>query len=364
MFRKRKPPVGSVPGALGPACKFAPTKVKLIRFNESSFEERTVDSLSELTTCLEAGSVSWIDVQGLGDYSIIEKVGEIFSLHPLVIADVVNIPNRPKVEDYDDYLFIVTNMVTATLVDVPELDVEQVSIFIGKNYVITFQEDYDDVLEPVRNRLRQAKGTIRKCKSDYLAYALLDTLIDGYYPVIEVLGEYFETLEEEVVESPTKKTANAIYYVRQELMKLRHAIWPQRDTLSMLMRTDNKLIKKSTNIYLRDTYDHCVQIIDVMETYREICGSFTDLYLSSISNRLNEVMKVLAVISTIFIPLSFLASVYGMNFRYMPELEVKWAYPAFWVLIILVASTMLYFFYKRGWIDLGGRKEEEPPRSK
>lgn len=356
MFKKHRPPVGSRPGTLIDIEEAAEPRIHVIDYSFDSVEERDVENsqASSLAEFRDRKSVTWVDVQGLGDVEILKEVGDTFGVHPLALEDVVNIPQRPKAEEYDDSVFVITCMITAP--ELPEVEVEQISIFVGSNFVVSFQERYGDVLEQVRNRIRQGKGPIRKSGADYLAYALMDAVIDAYYPVLEDLGEYLEELETVVIEHPTPDALQAIYRVRRELLVLRRSIFPQRELLSALIRDENLIFRDSTTPYLRDCYDHCAQVIDVLETYREICGGLMDVYLSGLSNKMNEVMKVLTIIATIFIPLSFLAGIYGMNFEHMPELHYKWSYPLFWIVIFSVAAGMLFFFKKLGWLD----REEHP----
>lgn len=356
MFRKQRPPVGAQPGAMVAEESSIKPRIHVIEYTPEGVVEADISVVSELVAHRTRNSMSWVDVQGLGDHTLLKELAEVFGIHPLAIADVANIPSRPKVEHYDDVLFIITTMITRS--EGIELIHEQVSIFVGKGFVLTFQERYGDVFQPVRERLRGSNGTFRKNGADYLAYALLDAIIDGYYPVLEALGEYLEEIEEEVIENPQKKSMHKIYTVKRQLLALRRAIWPQRESLSVLTKDDTKLISKNTRLHLRDCYDHCIQALDVVETYREICSGIADLYLSSTSIRMNEAMKVLTIIATIFIPLSFITGVYGMNFDYMPELRYREGYFVFWGVILVVTATMLGYFLKKGWIDIPFRKEK------
>ena len=365
MFKKHRSPIGSRPGTLVQMEEAVAPRIHLIDFSLENVEECDIEfnELDKLAQIRDRKSVTWVDIQGLGDIEVLRKVGDIFNIHPLALEDVINIPQRPKAEEYDNSVFIITCMITAP--EVPSVEVEQISLFVGENYVVSFQERYGDVLEQVRTRIRQGKGPIRKSGADYLAYALMDAVIDAYYPVLEDLGEYLEELETKVIEHPTSEALQSIYCVRRELLVLRRSIFPQREVLSSMIRDQGVIFKESTTPYLRDCYDHCAQVIDVLETYREICSGLMDVYLSGLSNKMNEVMKVLTIIATIFIPLSFLAGIYGMNFEHMPELHYKWSYPLFWVMIVLVAGGMLLFFKKLGWLKadergtLGSSEEED-----
>jgi magnesium transporter len=280
-------------------------------------------------------------------------------MHRLTLADIVNVPQRPKVEEHESYLFVLTVM--ASITSAMKLGVEQMGLILGDGYLLTFQHDYGDVFDPVRERIRDGRGPIRRSGSDYLAYALLDAVVDGYFPVLEQIGEELEELENEVVNNPDESILKRIYQAKREMLGLRRAVWPQRESISSLTRDEHPFISKTVRVYFRDTYDHVAQVIDIIETYRELAGSFMDIYLSSLSNRMNEVMKVLTLFATVFMPLSFLAGIYGMNFEYMPELKLRWAYPMFWIFILSIAIAMLTFFVKRGWIDLsssGGKQED------
>ncbi len=355
-FRKRHTAVGARPGTLVIGENASQPIVRVIDYTESELHEREINNLDELADCLERSSVTWVDVCGLGDEATLRKIAEIFSLHPLALEDVVNVPQRPKVESYDAHLLLITRMVMQK--DSAALDPEQVSIFVGPNYVLTFQERFGDVFDPVRNRLRRGRGPIRKHGADYLAYAILDTVIDAYYPILEAMGDYLELLEEEVVQRPTLDSLHKIYRSKRELLTLRRSIWPQREAINSLVRDDSEFVSEPVRVYLRDTYDHCVQLIDGTETYRELVGGLMDVYLSSIGNRQNEVMKVLTIMASIFIPLTFLAGIYGMNFEQMPELKSVWGYPVLLGIMFVTAITMLYHFRRLGWLGQPGKKRD------
>jgi magnesium transporter len=355
MFRKKQaPPPGSSPGTLAIDKQAYKPNAYVINYNQFKFEEYNVEDVQLISKLKD---ITWLDIQGLGDETLLREIAELFSIHPLTIADIVNIPQRPKVEDYGEYIFFVSQMVVMN--EDKEIDIEQVSVVIGKSFVLTFQEKPGDVFDTIRKRIRQNKSIIRKNGSDYLGYTIIDALIDGYYPVLEVIGEQLEDLEDEVVFNPTKKTVEKIYKSKRDLLNLRRSIWPMRGALNSLIRDESKLIKKNTKIFLRDVYDHVVQVIDVVEVYRELSGSFMDIYLSSLSNKTNDIMKTLTIISTIFIPLSFLAGIYGMNFEHMPELSYKWAYPIFWCIVISIILIMLTFFYRRGWLQFGDNSNND-----
>lgn len=348
---------GSMPGTLSLAPDAPPPKIVVIDYNEADATRKEVTMPEACAPYLESDSVSWVDVLGLGNQETWRQLGEVFNLHPLVLEDVVNVPQRPKVEDYEDHLVIIARMVMPREKGIGFYS-EQVSLILGKNYLLTVQEESEhDCFGPVRARIRGNKGTVRKHKADYLAYVLLDAIIDGFFPVLEDYGELIESLEDEVVVNPTRQTLEKIHQVKRELLALRRSIWPQRDAINTLIRDGSDLISEEVRVYLRDCYDHAIQVLDMVETYRELAASLMDVYLSSVSNKMNEIMKLLTVISTIFIPLTFVAGVYGMNFDHekspwnMPELHWYWGYPACWALMIAIASGLVYFFWRRGWFS-------------
>ncbi|MEA5503656.1 magnesium/cobalt transporter CorA [Halotia wernerae UHCC 0503] len=330
--------------------------IYLIDYQPNNFIRKQVESPEECIPYLDTKSVSWVDVQGLGNRDILERLGKVFDLHPLVLEDVVNMAERPKIEDYEDQLLIIARMVVPTERTYGFYS-EQVSLVLGQNYLLTVQEEPEhDCLENVRVRIDRGKGIIRKQGADYLAYALLDAIIDGFFPVLELYSERLEELEEEVIFHPTRQTLQQIYQIRRELLQLRRAIWPQRDAISTLIRDRSELITEEVRIYLRDCYDHTVQVMDMVETYRELSSGLMDVYLSAVSNKMNEIMKLLTVVSSIFIPLTFVAGIYGMNFNTekspynMPELNWYWGYPICLGFMAAIAVGLLLFFWRRGWL--------------
>jgi len=363
---------GSTPGTLYIGEDAAPPIITLIDYNAAKATRVQLATPEECIPYLDSESVSWVDVQGLGNENILQRMGQVFSLHPIVLEDVVNVPQRPKVEEYGDQLLIIARMVNLRKPD-PETSKhhtsktryqpaydpsepcflsEQVSFVLGRQYLLTVQEEPRyDAFSPVRERIRTDRGTIRKQRADYLAYALMDAIIDGFFPVLEVYGEQIEDLEDEVVVNPTRQTLEKIHSLKRQLLTLRRAIWPQRDAINSLIRDGSDLISDDIRIYLRDCYDHTIQVLDMVETYRELASSLMDVYLSSVSNKMNEVMKFLTVISTIFIPLTFIVGVYGMNFENMPELKVKWAYFACWGGMASIAGFLVFYFHGRGWFQ-------------
>lgn len=347
---------GSLPGALNIEDDAPIPTIVLIDYNEEKAERIHVPTPEACTPYLDTESVSWVDVQGLGSEDVLLRLGNVFNLHPLVLEDVVNVPQRPKVEEYDDQLLIIARMIMPNENGRGFIS-EQVSIILGKHYLLTVQEEPElDTFNSVRDRIRAGRGNIRKNQSDYLAYTLLDTIIDGFFPVLEVYGEQIEDLEDEVVTHPTHQTLERIYTIKRELLAIRRAIWPQRDAINILIR-DCSLISDEVRLYLRDCYDHAVQVLDMVETYRELASSLMDVYLSSVGNKMNEVMKLLTIISTIFIPLTFIAGIYGMNFNTersplnMPELNWYLGYPLCIALMLAIAGSLVYYFWKRGWFE-------------
>jgi magnesium transporter len=348
---------GTIPGTLDLEEDALPPTIVLIDYNEAKASRTILESPEACAPHLDSESVSWVDVLGLGNESTWRRMAKVFDLHPLVLEDVVNVPQRPKVEDHEDQIVIIARMVMPKDKGIGFYS-EQVSLVLGKHYLLTVQEEPDrDCFQPVRDRIRHDKGAIRKRGADYLAYTLLDSIIDGYFPVLEAYGEIIDEIEDEVIAKPTRRTLEKIYQIRRELLALRRAIWPQRDALNSLIRDGSNLISPDVRIYLRDCYDHAVQVMDIVETYRELTSGLMDVYLSSVSNKMNEIMKLLTVISSIFIPLTFIAGVYGMNFNTekspwnMPELNWYWGYPACMATMAIVAGGLVFFFWRRGWFE-------------
>lgn len=348
---------GSEPGTLTIPSDADPPVIVLIDYNEEQAMRMEVTVPEDCIPYLDTESVSWVDVKGLGSEDVLQRLGRVFSLHPLMLEDIVNVPQRPKVEDYENQLLIIARMVT--LDNSGENFVsEQVSLILGRHYLLTVQEEPEyDSFGPIRERIRTNKAMIRKQGADYLAYALIDSIVDGFFPVLETYGEQIEALEDEVVANPTRKTLERIHDLKRELLTLRRAIWPQRDAINSLIRDGSELISHDVRVYLRDCYDHTIQVLDMVETYRELASSLMDVYLSSVSNKMNEVMKFLTVMSSIFIPLTFIAGVYGMNFNpdtspwNMPELNWRWGYPICLGVMGVVAFILVYFFWRRGWFE-------------
>lgn len=351
LFDQEPKQIGLPPGTLvytGEKEK-EPVNISLIEYDQNSFTEKKIDKLDEILFSKENEKVSWITIDGVHDIQLMEKIQNYFNIHPLAMEDIVHTTQRPKAEDYQDKLFIVLRMF---LYDEENHDMknEQVSFILGKNYLLTFLEDPGDVFNPVRERIRKDGTKIRSNGADFLTYSLVDAIVDSYFHILEKLGEEIEELEDRLVVQPTRDDLQAVHHMRRNMILLRKSVWPLREVIAHLQRNEHDVINQSTQIYLRDVYDHIIQIIDTIESYRDMIVGMLDVYLSSTSNKLNEVMKVLTIISTLFIPLTFLAGVYGMNFHYFPELEMKWMYPwGFWTVSLLISFGMILFFKRKKW---------------
>lgn len=352
-FTKRYHPPGTAPGTL--VARGTPThalRLRLLEFTADGVIEEEDVSPSACKTALESETITWIDVHGTATPEVLQKLGEGFGLHSLALEDVLNTGQRPKLEAYDEQLFVIMSL---PMWNDDLLVSEQVSLFLGKRYLISFHNGDDDPFEPVRKRLRGAGGKMRFQSADYLLYALLDLIVDQGFPILEDLGEEIEALEEALLNKPSKKSLTEIHTLKRNLLLLRRMLWPQREVLNQLLRDNEALILDATKPYLRDCYDHTVQIMDLFETYREMTSSMLDIYLSSASQRLNEIMRVLTIITTLFIPPTFLVGVYGMNFGdpnnpwAMPELFLRYGYPAVWLVILTMIGGMLLLFKRRGW---------------
>ncbi len=360
MFKTRYPIPGEPPGALRPRAEPAahPPVVTLIEYDKAHLEERTITDKAELASCLDNQRTTWINVDGMGDIDVLRTLGAQFNLHPLTLEDVLATGQRPKMEQYDGYLFIVAQMLY--LNKEKQMCGEQVSMFLGKNFLITIQEEGDfDVFEPVRARIRAANGSIRKQGADYLAYALLDSIVDHYYPVLESVGGSIEQIEDELVDVLVKDPVRDLHRYKRTLSQVRRFIWPIRDVVNSMMHEETGLVTKGTKVYLRDCYDHTVQLMDLVESYRDVLSGLMELYLSSVGIRTNQIMKILTVISSIFIPLTFIVGVYGMNFARevdgkklpwnMPELYQPWGYIAVMLFMLGIAVFQILYFKKRRW---------------
>lgn len=346
---------GTLPGQLNVPDDAKPADLVLIDYSGDRVTRVEISDPAMISQYLETDTVSWIDVLGLGNLATWEALSGIFNLHRLLVEDVVNVPQRPKIEHYPNHLLIIAVMVVVNA-DGRGFSKEQVSLVLGKNYLLTVQEEPQvDCFDGVRHRINSDRGIVRNQAADYLAYCLLDAIVDGFFPVLEYYGELIEDLEEEVMTKPDRSTLEKIYQIRRELLTLRRAIWPQRDAINSLIRDGSELINHDVQVYLRDCYDHTIQVMDMVETYRELATGLMDVYLSSVSNKMNEIMKLLTIVSAIFIPLTFIAGVYGMNFNReksplnMPELDWFWGYPACLTVMLIIAGGLVLFFWKRGW---------------
>ncbi len=350
-FKKVSSKTGLPPGSLvhiGEK-KAETVGIAIIDYDQNTFNEKMVDTVEECFPFKETPTVTWINVDGLHEVEVIDKLGQHFGVHPLIQEDILHTGQRPKMEDFDEYILVILKMLNYDN-ELGTVRNEQISIILGKNFVISFQEMKGDIFDSLRDRIRNAKGRIRRMGADYLAYALIDSVVDHYFILLEKCGETIEILEEELAINPKPQTLQSIHDLKQEIIFLRKSVWPLREVISGLERTESALINDNISIYLRDLYDHTIQVIDSVETYQDILSGMIDLYLSSVSNKMNEVMKVLTIFASIFIPLTFMAGIYGMNFEFMPELKVKWAYPALWCAMIAVAVGLLIFFKRRKWL--------------
>jgi magnesium transporter len=348
---RRRAPAGTSPGTLISHPDAAPPLIRVMGYGPDGLEERGVAGAAELAALRGSWPVLWVNVDGVGDAASIEAIGELFGLHGLTLEDVMNVHQRPKVEEYDEHLFAVVRV--PSLGD--RVDTEQVSLVLGDGWVVTFQEHAGDCWDLVRERVRHGRGRIRTQGADYLFYALVDAVVDHFYPVLEEFAARMELLEQRVMDDPQRSLVGVIHAARRDLTALRHAAWPLRDAIGPLYRDPTRLVADETRFYLRDTYDHAVQVIDLLESFREMAGSLMEVYLSSVNHRMNEVMKVLTIIATIFIPLTFIVGIYGMNFDpaagpwSMPELGWYYGYPAVMLLMLAIALGLLGFFRWKGW---------------
>ncbi len=323
--------------------------VRCMAYDETRFEERQVEAPAGCLALAGKPGVTWVDVCGLHDVDMIEQIGKQLHLHPLTLEDVLHTGQRPKLEDFDDYIYVVLKMFYFDE-DAHRITQEQVSLILGSNYVLSIQEMEKDVFDPVRERIRKSKGRLRRSGADYLLYALIDASVDSYFSILERIGEQIEEIENEMLDNPETGTLHRVHELKREMIFLRKSVWPLREVIGSLERDESDLMQESTQLFLRDVYDHTLQAADTVETYRDMLSGMLDLYLSSISNKMNEVMKVLTIIATVFIPLTFIAGIYGMNFEYMPELKWPWGYLAVWGLMIMIGIAMLIYFRRKRWL--------------
>jgi magnesium transporter len=325
------------------------TRMSLIDYSKDHLEERQIQYVDDILEYKDSTTVTWVIIEGLTDIDAIEKMGQLFGIHPLVLEDILNTHQRPKFEEYDDYLYVVLK----SLVKDPDafaINYEQISLLVIKNFIFIFREKTDDLFLPIRQRLKNSKGHIRNLGSDHLMYTILDTIVDQNFVLIDALDESVTMLEDELFSEPTHETLNALQKLKRETISIRRNISPIRELLAGLLRSESPLIKESTHIYLRDVSDHTIRALESIETYRDIFSSLVEIYISSVSNKMNEAMKVLTIFAAIFIPLTFLAGIYGMNFEYMPELKWKWGYPTIWSLFIAIPVVLLVYFKKKKWL--------------
>ncbi len=325
------------------------TRIDVIDYDENTLHEFSDTTLEKGADLAQTGTVTWINVNGIHDLGMIESVGKRFNLHSLTLEDLVNTDQRPKAEMFPSYLFIVLKMISYNETT-NAADVEHVSLILGENYVISFLENEGDVFDTVRERLRSAKGRIRSMKSDSLAYALMDAVVDQYFLAVERIGDFIENIDDRLLTDPRPDDLQEIHRLKRDILSLRKAVWPLREEVGAIEKSESPLIRQETRVFLRDLYDHTIQVIDMVETFRDLLGGMHDTYLSSISNRMNEIMKVLTIIATIFIPLTFIVGVYGMNFEHMPELKWTWGYYLVWLIMFSVGCGMVVYFKRKKWI--------------
>jgi len=350
ILKKSATKSGLTPGSLIHIGDEKVQEIKISRFSytRDRFEEKVIDINEVGSLQLEGSSLHWISVEGVHDINIIEKIGNSFGIHHLVVEDILNNGQRPKIENYDKYVYIVVKMLLYDD-ESDEFIIEQESFILGENYVISFSERKTEIYDIIRERIRQGVGYVRKMSSDYLMYALLDVIVDYYFVVLEEMSEKIEFAEDNLVSQPSPDTLKVIHKFKRQMLYLHKAVWPLREVVGALERSEISLVRESTHIYMSDLYDHVIQIMDIAETLRDILSSMLDIYLSSISNRMNEIMKVLTIISTVFIPLTFIVGLYGMNFKTMPEYEWPFMYPLLWVIMVSIVAVMLVFFKRKKW---------------
>jgi len=329
--------------------KTGPVQFSVLDYTVDRLEEAKLQSVEDILPYRDSPTTTWINASGVHDEEVVRAIGDHFGLHPLIQEDIVHTGQRPKLESYDDHVYVVSKMLYHDDVE-DHLRAEQVSFVLGGNYLLSFQEDPGDIFDPVRRRIREGRGHIRSRGTDYLTYALLDVIVDHYFVILEELGGRTEEIEDAVLDDPQPETQERINDLRRDLIFMRRLTWPVRELLSQLERLDSPLWSEETRPFVRDTYDHAVQVLDLVESLRDVVGGLTDLYMTSLSNRMNEIMKVLTIIGTIFIPLTFVAGIYGMNFEYMPELTVRYGYPAVMAAMAAMALALLLYFRRKEWI--------------
>jgi magnesium transporter len=351
VIKKRSQKAGLPPGTLVHVGeeKAEAVRITVIDYDEQSFQEKQATNIEECFEFKTTPTITWVNIDGIHNIEIIEKIGRHYELHPLLLEDIVTTWQRPKFEDFEKYLFIVLRMLSYNE-QKQAIESEQMSLVLGSNFVISFQETIGDIFDQIRDRIRTGKGRHRKMGADYLSYSLIDATVDNYFAILERLGEKLELMQEQLVSDPTPKLFERIHHLKKELVLLRRSVWPLRELISGLQRSETELISEPTRVYLRDVYDHAVQVIDTVEGFRDMVSGTLEIYLSSMNTRLNAIMKVLTVIATIFMPLSFIASLYGMNFKYMPEIQWRWGYPIVLVGMLVITVVMLLYFRKKRWL--------------
>jgi len=350
-LKKRGKSIGLTPGTpvhIGERFLEKP-KISIIDYSPEYLEEKTVDGIEKCIPYLEKPTITWINIDGIHQIDIIEQIGQSFKIHPLTLENIMNTAQRPKIEYFSNYIYIALKMIYWDN-DKQELSIEHISLILTDHTVISFQEKEGDVFNPVRQRIKNEAGKIRKSDSDYLLYSLLDSVVDQYFLVLEKVGDKLELLEDILIAHPSPDNQQTIHQIKRNLIFLRNAVWPLREVINKLEKDESDLVHKNTKLFLRDIYDHTIQIIETTETLRDMISGLLDIYLSSVSNRMNEVMKVLTIIATIFIPLTFVAGIYGMNFKHMPELSWKWGYPTILSVMFLIGLGMFFFFKKKKWL--------------
>lgn len=325
------------------------TKISLVHYNEQTLQRMDIQQISACASFLQETGISWISFEGIPEIPVLEELGLKFGLHPLTLEDILNTDQRPKMEDYGDYLYIVLKMFYFDNPGKVDIKSEQISIILGANFVISVQEQAGSIFQPIRERLDNARGRLRRSGPDYLTHALIDAIVDHYFLILENSGERIELLEQALIKSPSAGMLDTLQGLKKEMILLRKSLWPLREMISTMERSESPLISKSSVVYFKDIYDHTIHIIDTLETFRDMLSGMMDIYLSSISNRMNEVMKVLTVIATLFMPLTFIAGIYGMNFKYMPELEWRWGYAMVWGILLTIAGLMVLYFRRKNW---------------
>ena len=326
------------------------TRITVCGYNETTYwEEQTEDREETIALLKREDTVRWVSITGLARIEMLQVIGERFKLHPLTLEDILNTDQRPKQEVFEDYIYISLKMLVSKEAD-DSVEMEQVSLILGVDYVLSFSESGDEIFKPVRDRIHNNKSSIRSKGPDYLTYALLDSVVDGYYAVLEKVGENIEVLEDKLLTDPSQKTLHDVHRIKGVMLNIRHAVWPLREVLTGLEQSDSAFVNHDTALHMRDVYFHAVQIIDTIEIYREMLSGMLDIYLSSVNNKMNEVMKVLTIFAAIFIPLTLISGIYGMNFKYMPELNWPFGYPLSIALMLVVTGFMLLYFKRKGWL--------------